>query len=147
MELAPSFHDTLTTLANSKSSLDRLAELLAAIPTESFPPPAPAKTPVKIKIKIKPSSPKPLASSWKWTYEDSEEFSQTSKDVQMLITDLRDWHDLTCTDRTCFDGLVNRLTKAHSGTKIRLSIKREGRKVLIEDCSPETSPEISIECL
>ena len=133
-----------TALTASREPLDRLAELLGRLSLDSGAPAATAAPiPIKTKIKIKQ---RPLATSWQWTYEETDDFSQKTTNIQELITDLRDWHDLTCTDRDSFSSLIERLARCRSGDRVRLSIERDGRKVVIKDCSPETSPDISIQC-
>jgi hypothetical protein len=115
---------SLSVLTEAKTSVNRLAELLSALEISA-----------------------PRATSWRWMYEEQDDFSNVTRNCQELITDVRDWFDLTCTARSEFDGLVARLEKSRPGERIRLSIKRDGRKVEIKDVSEETRAELSIECL
>lgn len=116
--MSVSISTTLEALKDTKTSLNHLEELLRNLTLHT--------------------------TSWRWLYEETDKFSQTTKNCQELITDLRDWYDLTCTDRSEFNELEKRLLESSSGTILRLSIKRIGRKVEIKDVSPEYKADICI---
>lgn len=125
-------------ICEAMTSIDRLSTLLSSISLSSTVPAIPRQ---KIRVVIKPT-----ATSWSWKYEESDDFSQTSTNPDHIITDIRDWFDLTATDLACFDILQMRLKKAQQGTKIRLQIKRDGRQVEFYNSSKDELPDVVINC-
>jgi hypothetical protein len=126
----------IATCRESIASIDRLAKLISSISLESH------TTRPKVRIDVKT----PSATSWLWKYEVSDDFSQTTVNLDDLVTDVRDWFDLTMTDRKCFDSLTLRLRNSYRGTKILLEIKRQGRNVEFRELSRDSRPDLIIEC-
>lgn len=84
---------------------------------------------------------------WKWKYEESESFSQISDSTELIITDIRDWFDMNCTERACFQVLSDKLHRSVKGCVYRINLKRTGRKVQICDCLETQKPDVIIICL
>ena len=115
----------LSAISDTQSSLNRLTELIN-------------------KLFI---TPMPKSREWRWLYDESDDFCQNTKDCRLLVTHIRDRFDLTCTSRSEFDGLVELLQNSYPGARLRLTIKRNGRKVEIKDVAPDVQADVLIECL
>jgi len=131
--MAVSLGAALAELRATEDSLDRLVVLLSSL--RLYSPEVVAK-----RTSI------PLAKSWRWRFEVNDALSAAANNPQHVITDIRDWFDLTCTDRSEFDGLEQRLQNARTGAWIRIKVAREGRHVRIQDCDTGMEPDVEIEC-
>ncbi len=140
---------TRTELSGALSSIDRLSQMISAMSLDISTPVSKPKIHVKVKSTPSTTTPSqvPLATTWRWRYEDTDDFSQESKDPQTLITDIRDWFDLTTTERSCFDTLLSRLSRSVQGSYIRIQVKRQGRQVILQDCVAGVIPDVIINCL
>lgn len=114
--------------------LDTLKDQIEAIESMLLVQEPPKKL-VKIKLKKKPQL-DPTNLHWVYAFpgENDGDFKTSTSDIKGMLTDIRDWYDLTATEPwTDLEGMI----KAEPVKTWRLAFRREGRKTII-DFNPET---------